>query len=103
MAAKLSLFMPDFQLLWKKFSNTIFSSKSDEMTVVWPNDSWTLTFYAIFSNSVPNWRTFDLMFSLKKYNMTAVWQLNFHSLSHILSSIPNQETSVNKFLIQCWI
>ena len=54
MAAKLSLLMPNSQLLWKKFSKTVSSYEIDEMTVGWPNDSWTFTFFATFSNSIPN-------------------------------------------------
>ena len=37
----------------------MFSLKSDEMTAVWPNDSLTLTFYGTFSNSIPNWTSFE--------------------------------------------
>ena len=33
--------------------------ESDEMTVLWPNDSLTFTFYVAFSNSIPNWTTFE--------------------------------------------
>ena len=36
----------------------MFSLESDEMTVLWPNDSLTFTFYVIISNSIPNQATF---------------------------------------------
>ena len=46
MTAELSLFMPHSQiayqteqLLLKKFSDLMLSSKSDKMTAVWQNDS----------------------------------------------------------------
>ena len=46
------------QLLQKKFSDLIYSLKSDEMAALWPYDSLTFTFYVIISNSIPNWATF---------------------------------------------
>ena len=46
------------ELLQKKFFDSMFSLESDEMTALWPNDSLTFTFYATFSNSIPNWTTF---------------------------------------------
>ena len=36
----------------------MFSLESDEMTVFWPNDSLTFTFYVKISNGIPNWATF---------------------------------------------
>ena len=36
----------------------MFSLESDEMTVLWPNDSLTFTFYVIISNIIPNPATF---------------------------------------------
>ena len=56
----------------------MFSSESDEMTALWPNDSLTLTFYETFLNSLPNWTTFVkeffyLVLSLESDQMTALW------------------------------
>ena len=56
----------------------MFSLESDEMTVLWPYDNLTFTFYVIISNSIPNWATFvkevfDSMFSLESDEMTALW------------------------------
>ena len=36
----------------------MFSLESDEMTVLWPNDSLTFIFYVIISNIIPNPATF---------------------------------------------
>ena len=47
------------QLLEKKFSDSMPSSKSTEMTAVWPNDRETFTFFATSSNNVQNWTTFE--------------------------------------------
>ena len=33
--------------------------QSDKMTVVWPNDILTFTFYVIISKSIPNWDIFE--------------------------------------------
>ena len=55
----------------------MISSESDEMTVVWQNNSQTFTLYATFSRSIPNqtpfvkWVFFDLMFSFESYERTA--------------------------------
>ena len=46
------------QLLLKKYFDSMFSLESDEMTALWPNDSFTFTFYVVFSNSMPNGTTF---------------------------------------------
>ena len=46
------------QLLKKKFSDLMLGLESDKMTPVWPNDIFTLTFYATFPNNIPNWGTF---------------------------------------------
>ena len=66
------------QFLLKKFYDSMLSLESDEMTVLWPNDSITFTFYVTFSNCIPHWTTFkkkffDLMLSSKSDEMTAVW------------------------------
>ena len=60
----------------------MFILESDEMTALWPNNSFTLTFYVIFSNNIPYWTTFvkedffDSMFSLESDEMTALWRNN---------------------------
>ena len=42
----------------------MFSLESDEMTVLWQDDSITFTFYVTFSKVIPHWTIFDSMFSL---------------------------------------
>ena len=66
------------QLLWENFFDLMFFLESDKMTALWPNDRLTLTFYVIFSNTIPNWTTFvtdffELMISSDSDEMTAVW------------------------------
>ena len=46
------------QLLEKKFFDLMFSLEDDEMTALWPNDSFTFNFYETFSNSIPSWTIF---------------------------------------------
>ena len=58
--------------------DSMFSLESDEMTAFWPHDNLTSAFYVTFSNSIPNWTTFeeknsDLMLSSESDEMTAVW------------------------------
>ena len=82
----------------------MFTLESDEMTALWPNDSLIFTFYVIFSNSIPNWRTFvkwvfDLMFSLESDKMTALWpndSLTFTFCVTFSNSIPNWTTFVKE-------
>ena len=67
------------------------------MTVLWPNDSLTFTFYVIISNSIPNQATFvkevfDSMFSLESVKMTALWPndiLTFTFIMIVSNSIPS--------------
>ena len=40
----------------------MFSLESDKMTVLWPNDSITFTFYETFSNGIPNGTTSEKEF-----------------------------------------
>ena len=92
------------QLLKKKFSDSILSFESDEMTALWPNDSSTFTFYETFSNSIQNWSTFvkknlDSMFSLESDEMTALWpndSLTFTFFVLFSNSIPNWTTFVKE-------
>ena len=80
----------------------MFSLESDEMTVLWPHDSSTFTFYVKISNSIPNWATFvkkyfHSMFSLGSDKMTALWpndSLTFTFYVIISNSIPNWATFV---------
>ena len=56
----------------------MFGLDSDKMTALWPNDSLIFTFYVIFSNIIPNLRTFvkelfDSILSLESDKMTALW------------------------------
>ena len=37
----------------KEVFDLMFCLESDEMTGLWPNDSFTFTFYMIFSSSIP--------------------------------------------------
>ena len=63
----------------------MFSLESDEMTALLPNAILTFTFYATFSFSIPNWKTFVKEVSYSKFSLesdekTALWQndsLNF--------------------------
>ena len=74
------------------------------MTVLWPNDSLTFTFYVIISNSIPNWRTFvkeffDSMFSSESDEMTALWandSLTFTFYLTFSNSIQNWTTFVKE-------
>ena len=56
----------------------MFSLESDEMTVLWPNDSLTFNFYVIISiayqtEQLLKKKFFDSMFSLESDEMTAIW------------------------------
>ena len=60
----------------------MLSLESNEMTALWPNDRLTLTLYATFSNSLPNWTTFveevfNTMLCLQGDKMSK-WKTNFH-------------------------
>ena len=82
----------------------MFSLESDEMTVLWPNDSLTFNFYVIFSIIIPNWTTFvkELfvsVFSLESDKMTALWandSLTFTFYLTLLYIIPNWTTFVKE-------
>ena len=82
----------------------MFNLESDKITDLWPNDRLTFTFYVIFSNKIPNWRTFakkffDSMFSLESDEMTALWQndsLTFTFYVIISNIIPNRATFVKE-------
>ena len=82
----------------------MFSLESDKMTVFWPNDSLTFTFYVIISNSIPNQTTLvkeviHSMFSLESDEMTASWpndSLTFTFYFIISNSIPNWVTFVKE-------
>ena len=82
----------------------MFSLESDKMTVFWPNDSLTFTFYVIISKSIPNRATFvkevfDLMFSFKSDEMTVFWpndSITFTFYVIISNSIPNWATFVKE-------
>ena len=55
--------------------------ESDEMTVLWPDDSINITFYVTYSNSIQNeqllWKIFfDFMLSSENDEMTAVWPID---------------------------
>ena len=49
----------------------MLSFESDKMTAFWPNENYTFTFYATFSNSQFNWTTFGI--SLQIDEMTVFW------------------------------
>ena len=82
----------------------MFSLESDEMTALLPNAILTFTFYATFSFSIPNWKTFVkevfyLMFSLGSDEMTALWpndSLTFTFYVTFSNSIPNWTTFVKE-------
>ena len=82
----------------------MFSLESDEMTALWPNDSLTFTFYVAFSNSIPNWasfenKRFDSIFSLENDEMTALWpndSITFTFYLKFSNSIPNWMTFVKE-------
>ena len=75
----------------------MFSLESDKITVLWPNESLTFTFYVTFLKSIPNWITFvkevfDLMFSLESDKMIDLWQngsLTFPFYAIFSKGIPN--------------
>ena len=88
----------------KKFFDSVFSLESDEMTALWPNDSWIFTFYVLFSKSIPNWgslvkEVFYSMFCLESYKMTAMWpndSLTFTFYVSFSKSIPNWASLVKE-------
>ena len=56
--------------------------ENDEITVFWPDDSLTFTFYETFSINIPKWATFvkevfDSMISLESDKITALWPNDF--------------------------
>ena len=85
----------------------MFSLESDEMTSLWPNDSLTFIFYVTFSNSIPNWATFekeflDSMFSVESDEMTTLWpndSLTFIFYVIFSNSIPNQTPFVKDMVL----
>ena len=89
----------------------MFSLESDKMTALWPNDSLTLTFYVIVSNSITNWATFkkevfDSMFRLGNDEMTALCPndiLAFTFYATFSKSIPNRTTFVKEVFFISWL
>ena len=56
----------------------MFSSESEKITALLPDDSLIFTSYATLSNNILNWATsvnkiFDLIFNLESNEMTALW------------------------------
>ena len=70
----------------------MFSLESDEMTVLWRDDSITFTFYVTFSNAIPHWTIFYSILSLEIDQITAKLSL----FCCIFNGIPNWETFEKK-------